>query len=311
MSSGYFFRHTQRQQRLRFFFGKTPLDYPHSNHISSNLLKLSKNETNTVIETVQKKKHKPIGEHDNVRDLSLHIALKWHASSDEIVKLLVAHPEAVNVQNKYEGLPLHFALKQHASSDDIERLLEHYPQGAKLPNSVGNLPLHIECLNQNPTPQVVNMLIDFFPESIEVKNINGNLPKDLVDDSDLKSLLSEASLPEPKENEGKHRNKIIIDNKTGRSLRVEYFMELGFPPNFFLADRKLGLQAKFLKMSNAHRGVLKVSPGKEISVVVGKDCSGMYFNVFSDASFRNFWILHHFIKKGYTQAICGQPLQRK
>jgi ankyrin repeat protein len=312
-------------------FGKTPLDYAHSHKMYTDLLQLFHQETKPA-QKIFETNLDPNSHSDEPNELldlckntcqrkddeshrKIEIWLDKNRENENLVR------EAVSYQDEHGKVPVHYLAGTNIPCNVIGKMLRFAPEVAKIQDCDGNLPLHCACLNKRPSPDIFNMLIDSFPESITVKNTDGKLPKDLVVyNLDLKSLLCEATLPEPYKHGIRHRNELIIDNKTGRRLRVEGFHP--FPPNFFLAgDRlqatfpKYGVRIKFNKrnyrnmVGRATSFVLK--PNEKLLLTVPKTCDGLCLDVYGNTGFSCGWTLRHFFKRGYTQTICGQPIKFK
>lgn len=198
-------------------------------------------------------------------------------------------------------------------------LLDECSDAAQVQSNDGNLPLHIAC-EVEATSDVLHLLIDHFPGSINERNADGKRPEDLVKNANLKNVFV-AVLPKPYRHERKNKNKIFIENKTGRQIMLVYRQAL--PPTFWKGfGASVGVEVFALgghakKEERQHSTIHKQSrqllqPNNDKQAfMVHEACKGINFHFLSQDDETKGWGLNYFIKKGRTQELVGQPGELK
>jgi ankyrin repeat protein len=251
--------------------------------------------------------------------LPLHWACSNKTSRDVIRKLLKAYPDAAKLQNYDNGYtPLHDACRSGASINVVRMILEECTEAAQVQSIDGSLPLHIAC-EVEAFSDVLNLLIDHFPGSIKEINNEGMRPVDLVQDTNLKNVFV-ATLPKSYRNDRKNKNKIFIENKTGRQIMLVYRQAL--PPTFWKGfGASVGVDifavgGKAKKEERQHSTIHKqsrqlIQPNDKQAFMVREACKGINFDFLSQDDETKGWALNYFVKKGRTQELVGQPEQLK
>jgi hypothetical protein len=81
---------------------------------------------------------------DPIKDLPLHVAIRWGAPVEVVTALLEAYPDATTIRDQNNGLPCHFACYWGISSEGMKMLLRCNPDAAAVINNCGLTP--VQCL---------------------------------------------------------------------------------------------------------------------------------------------------------------------
>jgi hypothetical protein len=113
------------------------------------------------------KRYPTTAQHQNSCDqLPLHIECYQQCRSSVIWKLIGLYPEAASIADSLERLPLHYLIQNQSSSmDDVIRMIMQYPAALQRRTKYEDLPLYIEC-NHQCRAKILSKCIELYPEAL-------------------------------------------------------------------------------------------------------------------------------------------------
>jgi len=221
---------------------------------------------------------------------------KTHESQSQIDQWILRHEndhsllsQELNKKDERNYTPAHYIAGLKPTWDLMKKIIDICPDTLKAIDNTGRTPLHWAS-RWEASAEVVNLYLDKYPSCLDVKDDFGMSPLDHAsDNSCLRNLLREPDFPDPSKSSTIEQDKVFINNKTGRRLKISY---------------------RETEDQNSIRQDGTIDPGTEMVFhVKGSKSSakGLIFDFLLCDNETYGWKLNVFVKKGYCQIIRGQP----